>query len=46
MDEKQMVQIWILDFFLCDVFPDAVEYIPGIFRCGELKTGGDSAVDL
>ena len=41
-----MVQIRIFGVLLYNVFPDALEYLSGIFRCSGSEAGSDAAVDL
>lgn len=41
-----MVSIWIFDFLLCDVLPDALEYLSGIFGSAGLKADRHSALDI
>lgn len=46
LDEKQSLSLWIPDFLLHHVFPNALEYISGILRRTGSETGGDTVVDL
>ena len=46
MDEKQMVPVWISNILFCNVLPDALEHLSGIFRRSGFKAGCDIAVDL
>ena len=46
MDEKQMVSLWIFNFLFCNVLPDALEYLSGIFRHSGSETGCDASVDF
>ena len=44
--DNEVVSLWIFVFLLCDVFPDALEYMAGIQRSPELETDGHSSVDV
>ena len=46
LDEKQSLSLWIPDFLLHHVFPNALEYLPGVFRRSKLAPDSYSFVDL
>lgn len=46
MDEKQEVSLWLSDFLLCDVLPDALEYISRICRSSGFETDCYTALDI
>ena len=46
MDEVKIFQIWIFNFLLYYVFPNALEYLAGLCRDKEPEYGRDIALDI
>lgn len=46
MDEIKLFPIRISDLLFCDVFPDALEYLSGIFRNQRPEPNGKAALDI
>ena len=46
LSRKKDIQIRIFSVLFCNVFPDVMEYLSGIFRYSGSEAGSDAAVDL
>ena len=46
MDEEKMVSLWFFELFPYDVCFDAVEYLPGPCRSGELENSSKPFVGI